>query len=351
MRFSYWIILFFIPLFSSAISAQDSKESESSELESIGSFFQKVVAENCQKMVLETDFNLLISNKLIEHKQAAILRIIDNKGKETDLKLSLEVRGRNRRKTCQMPPLKLIFKKKHLDSLGLHRKFNKLKLVTHCSEDEGSEQILMREFWAYKLYNELTPSSFKVHLINIHYKDINNPENKEEHLAFLIEGNDELAARLDGKTNDKWGLCAEKVNKETYLNSILFQYMIGNTDWNLPSNRNLKFVYPDNGDLPMVVPYDFDFSGLVDAPYAIPNVDYHQKSIQQRIVMYKAKNKEDLKEAMDRFSKVREAQLQCFKDCKYLNTQSKNEMTKYLNSFYKMLRKPKKMEKAFLTRN
>ena len=49
--------------------------------------------------------------------------------------------------------------------------------------------------------------------------------------------------------------------------------MIGNTDWAVPNNHNVKLIYDKERKLapPLVVPYDFDYSGLVDASYAVPN--------------------------------------------------------------------------------
>ena len=67
--------------------------------------------------------------------------------------------------------------------------------MTHCIDAETSQQVLMREYWAYQLYQHLTPHSFKVHLVNIIYVDTQTEE-RIENLAFLIENNKEMARRL-----------------------------------------------------------------------------------------------------------------------------------------------------------
>ena len=51
---------------------------------------------------------------------------------------------------------------------------------------------------------------------------------------------------------------------------MLFEYMIGNTDWSTYALHNMELVRKEDGDhLP--IPYDFDFSGLVNTIYANPD--------------------------------------------------------------------------------
>jgi len=57
----------------------------------------------------------------------------------------------------------------------------------------------------------------------------------------------------------------------------LFNYMIGNTDWSPVYFHNVKLIRTESADF-LTVPYDFDFSGIVNARYA--SVD---PSLQDRI--------------------------------------------------------------------
>jgi hypothetical protein len=50
----------------------------------------------------------------------------------------------------------------------------------------------------------------------------------------------------------------------------LFQFMISNTDWSKASQHNSKLISLHSKYIP--IPYDFDMSGLVDAPYAVVSV-------------------------------------------------------------------------------
>jgi hypothetical protein len=49
----------------------------------------------------------------------------------------------------------------------------------------------------------------------------------------------------------------------------LFQYLIGNTDWSVDGLHNMKVL--GVGGRHYAIPYDFDMSGFVDAPYAGPS--------------------------------------------------------------------------------
>ncbi len=53
----------------------------------------------------------------------------------------------------------------------------------------------------------------------------------------------------------------------------IFNYMIGNTDWSVPNQHNVRILSQSNAERPnlgIIVPYDFDYTGLVNADYAVP---------------------------------------------------------------------------------
>jgi hypothetical protein len=50
----------------------------------------------------------------------------------------------------------------------------------------------------------------------------------------------------------------------------MFQYFIGNSDWSVWGRHNIAILRRTQPPLLLAVPYDFDFSGAVNAPYATP---------------------------------------------------------------------------------
>ena len=64
-----------------------------------------------------------------------------------------------------------------------------------------------------------------------------------------------------------------KIRAEVLIFDVLclFEYMISNTDWNVSLLHNIKLIRKKDTKEIIVVPYDFDYSGLVNADYAVPN--------------------------------------------------------------------------------
>lgn len=310
--------------------------------------FQYIAGNEISRMTLTADFSTLTSERNEDHNLEATLVMEGPNYFQEKMDIKIELRGRNRRLVCDMPPMKLNFSKKRLDERGLRKDGDKLKLVTHCADEYG-EEYLLREYWAYRLYNEFTPASFQVHLVKIRYIDSANPGVRvDEKMAFILESKEELAQRLGGKDEDFWGLKPNDVDKESYYNTVLFQYMIGNDDWGMESPHNLAFVKSPDGRPPLVIPYDFDFSGFVNAPYAKPNPKYGGFSVLDRIPMGYFNSPAELQSTLDAFQTAREEKFRCFDACVWLSDRSKKRLDKYLEGFFKQLENPRKIERIFL---
>ncbi len=311
--------------------------------------FQKIQRDSFFEVILQTNFDSLLKNKKVSsEKYTGTILFKNEKGESFKTKVKIEPRGRSRRKVCSMPPLKIDFPKKALDKLGLYPGGDKLKLVTNCNDNENSDQVLMKEYWIYKLYNEITPESYQVFPVKITYVNSNNTEERFEHFAFFIESNEELALRLKSELVTLYGTTPAILTTNSYHNTLLFQYMIGNLDWNLSVGRNVKFLKQQNGEKHILVPYDFDYSGLVKAPHARLNPDYGQKYIEQRFPQGKFANKADLQKTIDMFNTHKKAGFNCFNQCQTLTKSEKKKMHRYLGSFYKLLRDKAYMEELFL---
>ena len=311
------------------------------------SLFEKISEDSIHHVVLAADFSKLIDTRFDKDapKQQATLTLKKDTT-EWQIPVKLALRGRFRRKICDFPPIKLDFPKGQLQEMGLHPKFDELKLVTHCLDNPESNQTLLKEYWSYRLYNQLTPNSFKVHLVKITYLDINNPSDTEERLAFLIENNKELANRLGGKLVDKFGMTPEQLEDTSYYQTMLFNFMIGNVDWNIKAQRNIKYLQKEDSTL-LVVPYDFDQSALVKAPYAKPHPDAGQKKLEDRLCLGKFPDTDLMNNFLQQFSSLKD-EFRYFKDCPHLSAKHKLRMTAYLDSFYKPLESKKYLRKTFL---
>jgi hypothetical protein len=195
------------------------------------------------------------------------------------LAVTLAPRGITRRKKeiCPFPPLAVVFPDKPgKDSLFQGQK--KLKLVTHCKPSEGWQQYLLLEYAAYKLYNAMTPQSFNARLAQIDYVDASGRPITTRY-GFFIEDGDDMAARSgfdEEKMPDR--IPVATLDPKAAVRYALFQDMISNLDWAMNAGaqglgccHNARLIGPKGATANIIpVPYDFDYSGLVDAPYAVP---------------------------------------------------------------------------------
>lgn len=288
------------------------------------------------KVEIQADLDSLIAGKFTENKYPGVFTIIRQDGEELQLPMKLTTRGRYRRKVCDFPPIKLDFDKDVLIERGL-KKHDEYKLVSQCFDDLFSEDAVKREYLVYRLYEELTDKSFRVQLVKIKYR---NAKGKRlyTHFGFIIEDEKELAERLECELfEDLFNLPVDSLVQKDLHRHDLFQYMIGNTDWSLPMSRNMKFLSPEDKPYYSIVPYDFDFSGLVDAAYARPNIDLKQTSILERHYLGVAKSPEELKTTLAFFKTKKDALIRRIKQFKILNSELRFKMVKYLESFYDSL--------------
>ncbi len=282
---------------------------------------------------LEFNMDSLLANKNAELVVPATFRFKNGKKQTTEITAKVNVRGRYRRRICDTPPLKLRFDKSELKDLGFSKHAG-YKLVTHCTDDLASAEYLLREYLAYELYQTLTPYSFRAQLLKITY--INTADgSKSTNYAIIIEDTDEMAERLGGEVCENcYGLTNEAFDQDNLHVHSLFQYMIGNTDWSLEMSKNVKLLRMKDSGLHIVVPYDFDFSGFVNAPYAVPDSKYSVKSVRERVWLGNSPDPEKWEAAKRVFqSKRKELQQKIFR-CKGLSADAELEMSDYIESFY-----------------
>ena len=187
------------------------------------------------------------------------------------LNVKIRPRGHYRRQkdVCRMPPILVNFKKSEVDQT-LFRGQNKLKLVTHCRLKKSDEENLLSEYLAYKIYNSLTPFSYKVRLLNIKYIDSSGISKTLVRHGFFIESVSEFEKRNCVSFVNLANIHQESVDSFQMTLISIFQYLIGNTDWSVAARHNID-LFVGNPSQPLIpVTYDFDFSGLVDAAYAQP---------------------------------------------------------------------------------
>lgn len=210
-------------------------------------------------------------------------------GTET-LPVRLSPRGITRRAAdvCDFPPLKVDFLSK--PATGLFAGQKSLKLITHCRNLPQHQQYVLLEQAAYRMYNLLTPVSFRTRLANITYT---NPQGRPvvTRVGFFLEDLDDVARRNDmKKVHEADRVPLERISPVDGGRFGLFEYVIANLDWSMragpkgePCCHNGRLLQASAGGPYVPVPYDFDFSGLVSAPYATPPAELPVRNVRVRL--------------------------------------------------------------------
>lgn len=311
------------------------------------SIFEHVASKsNIPQVILTTDLKKIIKNKLTGEILDAQIEIYDGEIKES-YAIELSPRGKSRRRICYMPPLKLNFKKGELKDKGIKKKYDDVKLVTYCKDRDTYESYILREYYAYKLYNILTDYSFNVQLIEITYRDSLERIQPVSRYGFIIENTDEMANRLGAKEHSNYLMSRDSLDHFQYDVMALFQYMISNTDWKIDMLHNMKMIKVKKSDIVIPVPYDFDYSGFVNTLYSVPNPDVNQTHVRERCFMGECRDANELQKVREHFLSKKEEILTCPNDIPLTKKQCKQTI-KYLKSFYKVLESDKKFRKKCL---
>lgn len=300
--------------------------------------------EEVPKLIITTDLKKIQKYKLKPYKYPSSVEI-QTSGDTSLWNVVITTRGKSRKKICNWPPLKLKFDKSELKDNNLKSKYRSLKLVSICKNSKTYEQYILREYLAYKMYNQLTPYSFKTQLVQIEYRDINKKLPPVTRYGFFIENTKEMAKRLKAKEKEVYELKRDSVDTKNYNTVCLFQYMIANADYKVNIMHNIKIIKEKKTDTYYIIPYDFDYSGIVNTNYAVPDVRIGQRDVMQKIYMGDPESIKSMDSTADLFIE-KEADIRNSIQHVGLNEKTQKKINKFLNSFFKMVKNPKKLQKC-----
>jgi len=149
---------------------------------------------------LRTDIQWLRDERSDEEEVAGTVTLMGADGTESVLPVDVRARGEFRRmkRNCNFPPLRLDFPKSEMEGTVFEGQ-DKVKLVTPCHDSRDNYQdYVYLEYLAYRVYNLRTPLSNRVRLVEITYEDIEDDYDTRTKYGFLIEADEEMAARNNG---------------------------------------------------------------------------------------------------------------------------------------------------------
>jgi hypothetical protein len=253
--------------------------------------------------------------------------------------IRLKTRGIFRNSECVFAPIELNIKKADFGYSDLDS-ISKLKLAPQCRSGKINEEYILKEYLAYKLFSVLTDTSFRVRLVRITYIDTEKERKPIYHYGIFIEPLEMLTARTHSFQVKSPSLTQKSIKPGVMDRLAIFNYMIGNYDWSIPGQHNVKVIKsfsPDPSGLGIAIPYDFDWTGLVDPSYAIPVEDTGLESVRERKFTGVCRSKEVYLKDLEIFSAKKDEFYKVINDFPYLTTRVKKELATYLDGFFDRL--------------
>ena len=258
------------------------------------------------------------------------------------LPVSIALRGITRRTSeiCNFPPLGIDFTTPP-PATSVFAGQRRLKLVTHCRNTPSFQQNLLLEYAAYRMYNVLTPRSFLVRLASIDYRNADGRPIVSR-VGFFIEDLDDVAKRNGTRElHAPERIPVADLSPPDAARYALFQHMISNHDWSMRAGpigddccHNARLIGTLGPGTVIPIPYDFDFSGLVSAPYAVPPDELRLNSVRQRFYRGYCSHSLHAAAAAAQMRAARPAILAALTQVPGLEDRTRSRATSYLEGFF-----------------
>ena len=299
-------------------------------------------------ITIEANFGSVTRDRDLESTKQFPGRVKIADGDSTvEIPVQISARSHLRRKTCDFLPLQVAFSKPEAKGTVFDMRAAALKLVTHCNATSQYEQFILKEYLAYRLSNIITPRSFRARLAKATYVDATRGKPLLSRYAIFLEDDDDVARRLEGKASDRLKIPFVQLHPVALLQMMIFQFMIGNTDYSIMAQHNIRIVETSVG-LTYPIPYDFDITGLVRAPYGIPDPRLHLRDLTHRLYRGPCRTVEQLEPMLNTFRIKKAEMLAAITSVPDLNKFNQGEMTRFLNLFFSMIDKPSSVKRYLI---
>ncbi|MCK5134506.1 MAG: hypothetical protein KAR19_01865 [Bacteroidales bacterium] len=302
-------------------------------------------------LTLQFDVKTFQRTRQKEKYQPAKMTCIVNDTFQVTHPVRVKARGIYRRDNCTTPPFWLNIRYSGIETEEL-KDVRRMKMVTRCRGAQQYSDYVLREYLVYRIYNLISPYSFRTRLVRLRYIDTGRKNKMTESWAFLIEPNEILAARFNARIVKSDKLSIRTVNRDIMDQMAMFQYMIGNGDYSVTGQHNLKILAMNRPGGPVgfvPVPYDFDYTGLVNAHYAIPGENLGINSVRERYFLGPCRSKLVHLEAISDLESFRKEIIELINEFELLDEEAKLDMTDYIEGFFSQASRERFIEREIAT--
>ena len=306
-------------------------------------------------VTIRAPFTTIMKERSDDEDLPATLTYTDAEEGAVSVDLGIRTRGRYRRQSevCKWAPLRLNFKKSSVKNT-VFADSDKMKLVTHCRNTTRYSQALLLEHLAYRILNEVTDASFRVRLLRVTYVDTDKDDRARTEFGFLIEHKSQLAKRIGLELNEVQETKISHLDAPYTNLSSLFQYLIGNTDFSPiraapgePCCHNYILFGTEAGHI-LPIPYDFDMSGIVDAPHSTPNPRFGLRNVRQRMYRGRCENNEHVAASVQAFLEHKPAIYELVNSNEFYRTGTRKDTLRFLNDFFALIENPKRVQSRLI---
>ena len=252
MKISFFLVIFLFGLFGFSQTEDSLQQQSLFDIDSLLTIRLSYPSKTIKKV---TNDSVYIGSEL---------SYLNSNSKWKTLPIKIQSRGAFRKHKCYFTPLKIKIKQR---KKSIFKDNKKLKLVLPCLKQRSKNDNVIKEYLVYKMYEKVSEYHFKTQLIDVDYKDTERDKIKPFSLkGIFIEDVKRMAKRYDSN------LYKRPIHPGNYSNidavrHAIFQYMVGNTDFSVTYQHNMKLIFKDKIYIP--IPYDFDLSGFVNTSYSL----------------------------------------------------------------------------------
>jgi hypothetical protein len=301
-------------------------------------------------MSIVADFKTIFKDRdsMSTKRYPATIRYPGENGDTVALDVQVSTRGHFRLKptSCSFPPLKVHFDKEKTKG-GPFGGEGALKLGTHCQTNPRYAQVTLLEYAANQMYGVVSPVSLKTRLASITWINPADPKFTVTRPGFWIQDEDEVAKHLGGTVVMQQGGTAADMNPKLMAITDVFQYMIGNTDFSLWALHNFRIIRTDSALTYIPMAYDFDWSGLVEAPYAVPDHRLPIRRVTDRLYRGACHPPDLLNEVLSMYRERKDAIYGTLQDLPGIDPKRQANATRFLDDFFKTISDPGAVKREF----
>lgn len=309
-------------------------------------------SDSVLEITLTTDLRPLLRDRDTASARRRPATLAWKEGDSTiTLPAQLRTRGHFRltSKTCAFPPLKLYVEKTTVRG-SVFQGQSEMKLVTHCQPDDDFEQGLLQEYLIYRLFNLVTPYSFRARLARVTYVDNGRDGSTQRRYGILLEEPEDMARRNGSVILAQKGAGIDDVDPFQMDVVAVMQYLIGNTDYSVSGLHNIVLVRHAPTFTIYPVAYDFDWSGLVNARYAKPAEVLRLASVRERLYRGPCRKGDTITPVLDLMRAKRAEFYALFRDLPGLDRRTTRSAHDYFGEFFDTINDGRRVRRELLER-